>query len=138
MMVTLENIGTEEYVVTPIAAVPLYARSADNIRDHRHVTSLLHRIRVREEGVFVTPTLTFDERGHQENKMTYGAAGYAQDGSMPQQFYPTVEMFLGEGGTYLAPEAVYRQTEGRKPQEEAAGYPDPIQTHPARSEKGGL
>ena len=126
MMVTIENIGTEEYVVTPIAAVPLYARSADNIRDHRHVTSLLHRIRVREEGVFVTPTLTFDERGHQENKMTYGAAGYAQDGSMPQQFYPTVEMFLGEGGTYLAPEAVYRQTEGRKPQEEAAGYPDEL------------
>lgn len=126
MMVTLKNIGTKECTFTPIAAVPMYARSADNIRDHRHVTSLLHRIRVREEGVFVNPTLTFDERGHQKNEMVYGVAGYAQDGVMPEEFYPVVETFIGEGGTFLAPEAVYRYVEGVKPQKEPDGYVDEL------------
>lgn len=64
MAVTIRNTGREPVSFVPVAAVPLYARSADNIRDHRHVTSLLHRISVNRWGVEVTPTLTFDERGH--------------------------------------------------------------------------
>ena len=67
MAVTVKNLGKETVSFTPVAAIPLYARSADNIRDHRHVTSLLHRISVNEWGVEVTPTLTFDERGHRKN-----------------------------------------------------------------------
>ena len=43
MQVTLTNLGAEPLTLTPIAAIPLYGRSADNLRDHRHVTSLLHR-----------------------------------------------------------------------------------------------
>ena len=42
-------------------------RSADNIRDHRHVTSLLHRIETTQYGIEVTPVLSFDERGHRKN-----------------------------------------------------------------------
>lgn len=44
MRVTLTNCGQEEVTLTPVVAVPIYGRSADNIRDHRHVTSLLHRM----------------------------------------------------------------------------------------------
>lgn len=33
------------------SAIPIYGRSADNLRDHRHVTSLLHRIRTTGRGV---------------------------------------------------------------------------------------
>lgn len=35
------------------AAVPLYCRSADNIRDHRNVTSMLHRIITVKNGVTI-------------------------------------------------------------------------------------
>ena len=51
MMVTLHNNSKEAVKVQPVAAIPIYGRSADNLRDHRHVTSLLHRIYTLEEGV---------------------------------------------------------------------------------------
>ena len=92
--------------VTPIVAIPVYGRSADNIRDHRHVTSLLHRIDTKECGVEVTPVLSFDERGHQKNDTTYFVYGFTAEGNAPKEFYPTVESFIGEGGSFLIPEAV--------------------------------
>ena len=62
MQVTLTNEGTEPVVFTPVGAIPVYGRSADNLRDHRHVTSLLHRAYVTEDGICVQPVLSFDER----------------------------------------------------------------------------
>ncbi len=106
MRVELENIGNGKVEFTPIAAIPIYGRSADNIRDHRHVTSLLHRIRTRDEGVTVTPALSFDERGHQENKVCYFVCGMTGDGNVPESFFPVAEEFIGEGGSYIRPRAV--------------------------------
>lgn len=122
MIVTLTNLGEQTTALTPIAAIPLFARSADNIRDHRHVTSLLHRIAVRDEGIFVTPTLTFDERGHKENSLVYTVMGFAGDGSSAQRFHPIVEDFIGEGGSFLNPEAVRRQAKGYQPGATVDGY----------------
>ena len=65
MHIELINKGRMAQKITPTAAIPIYGRSADNIRDHRHVTSLLNEIRTTEYGVYVKPTLSFDERGHQ-------------------------------------------------------------------------
>src|SRR5690606_38583474 len=48
MKVKITNTGTAPLEFTPTAAIPLYGRSADDLRDHRHVTSLLHRIYVAE------------------------------------------------------------------------------------------
>ncbi len=75
MLVTIQNDSDAVLRMTPVAAVPIYGRSADNLRDHRHVTSLLHRMEVTEMGVEVTPTLTFDERGHKKNELTYFVYG---------------------------------------------------------------
>lgn len=106
MLVTLKNIGTKTISVEPVAAIPLYGRSADNIRDHRNVTSLLHRIETTEYGVCLNPTLTFDERGHQKNTVVYGVFGSEEDGSAPIGFYPIVEEFIGEGGSFENPKAI--------------------------------
>ncbi len=106
LQVTLTNTSHAPLTFTPVAAIPLYGRSADNLRDHRHVTALLHRIRVAEYGVLVRPTLSFDERGHQSNTLTYIALGAEEDGSAPTAFYPTVEDFIGEGGTLDWPAAI--------------------------------
>ena len=103
--ITVTNCSQNSMKIQPITAVPLYGRSADNIRDHRHVTSLLHRIHVTRNGVVVTPTMTFDERGHQENKLSYGVfAGNAGDD--PIGFYPDTEDYIGEGGSYENPRSL--------------------------------
>jgi cellobiose phosphorylase len=106
MVVSLKNISCETISVTPTAAIPLYGRSADNIRDHRNVTSLLHRVETTNTGVILNPTLTFDERGHQKNTVLYGVFGCAEEGEEPIGFYPCVEDFIGEGGSFENPKAI--------------------------------
>lgn len=39
-LVKITNIEEEEQEITLVAVIPVYGRSADNLRDHRHVTSL--------------------------------------------------------------------------------------------------
>jgi len=113
MQVELTNHGDSNLCFTPVAAVPIYGRSADNIRDHRHVTSLLHRIRTTEHGVLVRPTLSFDERGHRKNQVTYYVCGITGDGEKPEQFYPITEEFLGEGGFFTRPSALLELAKGK-------------------------
>lgn len=95
MLVRIENQAAEARSLTVYGALPIYGRSADNLRDHRNVTSMLHRIETKPWGVAVKPTMSFDERGHQRNERIYYAAGFTADGTVPEAFYPTVEDFLG-------------------------------------------
>ncbi|MEI2398075.1 cellobiose phosphorylase [Paenibacillus phytohabitans] len=108
MKVVLTNSGTKELTLTPTAAIPLYARSADDLRDHRHVTSLLNRTYTSAYGVEVQPALSFDERGHRVNHTSYGVFGAAEGGAQPVGFFPVQEEFIGEGGSLDWPEAVVR------------------------------
>lgn len=112
MEVVITNTEDTERELTAVAAIPLYGRSADNIRDHRHVTSLLHRAVTTDYGVQVTPTLSFDERGHRENDTTYFVCGMTGEGNAPESFYPELEAFVGRAGTLLRPEAVIRNLPG--------------------------
>lgn len=116
-VVSVKNTGSAPLSFTPMAVFPMYARSADNIRDHRHVTSLLHRSYVTRYGVKVTPTLTFDERGHKKNEMTYYVYGVDGDGNPPAGCLPRTEDVIGEGGSFLHPGAVF----GKLPKLSAAG-----------------
>ena len=121
MEVQLTNTGTVPRNVTGIAAIPIYGRSADNIRDHRNVTSMLHRLQTTEHGVLVKPTMSFDEKGHRENHNIYYVLGSTGAGEKPVAFYPTVDSFLGEGGTFLKPRAVYEGAAGVPAGTEIAG-----------------
>ena len=114
-IVTIRNTGSESVTFRPVSAMPLYARSADNIRDHRHVTSLLHRITVHKGGIQVNPTFSFDERGHQLNDTIYFAYGMTEDGSGPEAYEPTVHGFIGERGNLEWPEALLRAGKGVQP-----------------------
>lgn len=122
MYIEIINIGTEQVTFTPTAAVPIYGRSADNIRDHRHVTSLLHRIKTTDYSVEVTPTLAFNERGHQKNTITYFVGGVTGSGQKPVGFYPDVEKYIGEGGSFDWPEAIVRNLPSVKPGAYIEGY----------------
>lgn len=112
MHVVIENEGNEAKTIRPTAAIPLFARSADNIRDHRHVTSLLHRIRTTEYGVYVKPTLSFDERGHRKNMLTYFVCGVSGTGEKPDSFYPVTDDFIGEGGSLTHPRMLLNDVSG--------------------------
>lgn len=117
MYVTITNTSNEKVTFTPTAVIPIYGRSADDLRDHRHVTSLLHRTKTDEYGVEVKPTLSFDERGHQLNHVTYFVTGCDGNGCAPESLYPIVEDFIGEGGSFEWPQAVLQNRPGVK-----AGY----------------
>lgn len=106
MKVKLSNIGNKAISILPTAAIPIYGRSADNLRDHRNVTSMLHRARCDRYGILVKPTLSFDERGHHPNDLTYAVLGAEGDGAAPAGFYPLMEDFVGEGGSWDWPGVV--------------------------------
>ncbi len=108
MQVSLTNISKKKISFIPYAAIPLYARSADNLRDHRHVTSLLTRIKEEKYGIKVKPTLLFDESGHEPNNTVYFVAACDNQAKPPRYIYPTQEMFCGESGDPEAPEAVFK------------------------------
>ncbi len=107
--VTILNTGEGALDLTPTAAIPIYGRSADNLRDHRHVTALLNRITILENGIVNHPTLSFDERGHNQNHVRYAVMGIDQAEKTPTQFYPVLEEFIGEGGDLDWPQAVVNQ-----------------------------
>lgn len=121
MQVEICNKSEQKQTITPTAAVPIYGRSADNIRDHRHVTSLLHRIQTNDFGVLVKPTLSFDERGHHQNDMIYYVCGVTGEGEKPASFYPIVEDYLGEGGSFTNPLAIQEGKEGVMAEESLEG-----------------
>jgi cellobiose phosphorylase len=108
MVVKITNTGKKAIRISPTAAIPIFGRSADNLRDHRHVTSLLHRVLRHDHGVLVKPEMSFDERGHRINALVYGVLGAEENGDAPLGTFPTVTSFIGEGGSLAAPAAVYQ------------------------------
>ncbi len=112
MYIEITNTGKASKQVTPVAAIPIFGRSADNIRDHRHVTSLLNRIKTTDYGVYVKPSLSFDERGHQKNNLTYFVCGITGKGEKPENFYPVVEDYIGDSGTFTHPYKILKNEKG--------------------------
>lgn len=125
MQVTITNVSVRPFDFIPTAAIPIYARSAHNIRDHRHVTSLLQRITPHKYGVIVTPALVFDEAGHTPNSASYFVVGCDADGNAPEYRYPTREMFCGEGGDLEAPESILKNILPRECQIQGRSFDSP-------------
>ncbi|MCM8813139.1 MAG: cellobiose phosphorylase [Candidatus Omnitrophica bacterium] len=111
MSVTITNCSDGARTITPTGVIPIFGRSADNLRDHRHVTSLLHRVHVAKQGVIVQPAMSFDERGHKINHHAYAVFGCEADGTLPRGCFPTLESFIGDNGCFEAPQAVLRNLE---------------------------
>lgn len=123
MRVVVTNKGDKTITFTPTAAIPIFGRSADNLRDHRHVTSLLHRTTVVPYGVSVTPTLSFDERGHLKNENTYFVLGCMEEGEPPAAIFPDVDRFIGDGGSLTWPKSVVNhEAPSMIPGETLAGF----------------
>lgn len=114
--VILTNPLDHPVVLSVTTAIPIYGRSADNLRDHRHVTSLLSRIQTSSFGIFNQPTLSFDERGHKINHHIYSIQA-ASDQLTIKGFIPVLDDFVA-GGSLHHPRGLHNlkpagyQTEG--------------------------
>jgi len=100
--VVIKNITNNDIQFTPTVAIPLFSRSADNLRDHRHVTALLNRAKVVKNGIINKPTLSFDERGHIANDTVYGV--FISDDV--KYYNPKLQDFIGEGGSLDWPKSL--------------------------------
>ncbi|MDZ7792359.1 MAG: cellobiose phosphorylase [Spirochaetia bacterium] len=103
----VRNAGEQPVRVVPTVVIPMYGRSADSLRDHRHVTSLLNVTEVGTNGVYLTPTMSFDERGHVRNTTVYAVLGADSRPSTPVGCYPDLDVFIGEGGDAERPRVIY-------------------------------
>ncbi|TVP96830.1 MAG: cellobiose phosphorylase [Acholeplasmatales bacterium] len=107
--ITLKNTTSKPLSLKSVIGIPIYGRSADTLRDHRHVTSLLNRVKIAENGLINHPTFSFDERGHVLNKRHYGVFAHSSHHTRVQHYYPTLEAFVGEGQTLLDPDVVKKE-----------------------------
>ena len=96
IVVRITNTLDQEIEFTPTTSFPLYARSADNLRDHNHWTSLSHRIELNPNGLIVTPEMLHDEGGHRPNPHSYFVLAVGGDGQAPIGQFPTIREFIGE------------------------------------------
>ncbi len=113
MQVRLTNISRKPLSFIPTAAIPMYNRGANNMRDHRHVTSLLQRVILHKFGVISRPTLYFDESGHHQNKDSYFVLGWDEKFLSPEKIYPAQDGFCGDAGDLEEPEAVFKNISGQ-------------------------
>lgn len=104
--VTVKNISEAAQEIVPSSVVPVFARSLSNKHDHEHVTALLNRVDQLPQGVVVEPSMRFNEEGHRVCTDVYYVFGVEDNGVYADGSFPTVESFLGEGGTFERPEAI--------------------------------
>ena len=108
-LIHIKNISNDELRFEVTTAIQLYGRSADNLRDHRHVTSLLNQIQVCQNGIVLYPTLSFDERGHQANHTVYSAFAFSPRASV-KNYIPVLDDFIN-GGSMSFPKGLNHHTE---------------------------
>jgi len=108
MSIKITNRGPKSVNITPTSLIPLYGRGENTLRDHRHVSSLLNRIRLDKYGIFLKPTLSFDEEAHKVNKATYFCLGFQDNRIAPLGQFPTLDYFTGVGDLFN-PESIKKK-----------------------------
>ena len=109
MMIVVKNVGDKPVAFQPTYCVPAFCRSADNLRNHRHVTTLLNRAEGLSHGFCFKPTMNFDERGHRLNNVSYFVLGFEADGSAPIGGWADLAEFCGPRFGLDRPEAVFKK-----------------------------
>jgi cellobiose phosphorylase len=107
MRIKVRNISSKTAKIVPTSFIPLYGRSEKNLRDHRHVSSLLNRVSLEKFGIALKPTMIFDEKGHKLNSAIYFCLGFEGENIPPVGQFPTLDSFFGQGDIY-SPDAIFK------------------------------
>ncbi len=105
MQVRVKNNGPKPIDIEPTSFIPLYGRGEKNLRDHRHVSSLLNRVELIKYGILLQPTMVFDEKGHQRNELIYFCLGFQGNNTAPIGQFPSLDYFCGRGDL-ICPDAI--------------------------------
>jgi cellobiose phosphorylase len=105
MLIRLKNKSGKTLTITPTSFMPLYGRTSANVRDHRHVSSLLNRLSLDNFALFLKPTMIFNESDHTLNKTTYYSLAWEGKGRPPLGQFPTLDAFCGTGDL-IHPQAI--------------------------------
>ncbi len=104
--VKITNNSDKKVNIRSIVGIPMYCRSAESLRDHRHVTSLLNKCCIEKNGIVNEPTMLFDETGHKTGDCLY--AVHAKSSKVnPKKYWPLLNSFVGEGNTLINPQALF-------------------------------
>ncbi len=114
MQVTITNTGKKPVTFVPTSASPIFGRSADNIRDHRQVTSMFNEIEIAPFGVITKARILHDEHGHRPNTTQYATFACSEKGEQPKEIWSNQKEFIGEGGSLDNPESVARNLKAPK------------------------
>jgi cellobiose phosphorylase len=109
MRIKIRNISAKPVEITPTSFIPLYGRPEKNLRDHRHVSSLLNRVSLEKFGISLKPSMVFDEKGHKINCAIYYCRGFEGQNLAPIGQFPTLDSFFGQGDIYR-PDAIFNGT----------------------------
>ncbi len=112
--VEITNLDSEEAEITPFFSVPIYARSIQNLRDHRDVSTLCNRLVPNPYGVIVKPFMVHDETKCYQNAEHYTVLGFTGEGDKAVGGWGRMYDYIGENGSMEAPEAVYNNYEAQK------------------------
>ncbi len=119
ILVEIENTSDQPIEIQGAFAMPVFARHADNLRDHRQVTTMFQENHVEEQGVRVKPRIVHDEHGHRKSKTHYFIYGFDNDGNPPKDIWSSLHDFIGQGGNLDNPEALYKDKKPEKNQKDA-------------------
>ncbi|MDZ7743167.1 MAG: cellobiose phosphorylase [Bacteroidota bacterium] len=108
MIVKLSNEGDEAVRFKAAYSLPLFGRSADNLRDHRQVTTMFQQAKILDAGIGIKPSIKHNEAGHQINTTEYSVFAFDQEGNPAKDQWVLMKDFVGEGGSILNPEALAR------------------------------
>ena len=108
LKITVTNTGTENQTFRPTYALPMFGRSADNVRDHRQVTTMFQENFVEEYGVRIKPKIMHDESSHSVNYTNYVVLGFGEKGAKPEGIWARLHDFIGQSGSLDNPEAIYK------------------------------
>jgi cellobiose phosphorylase len=97
MWVKVTNKSKKTQKIIPTSFIPLYGRGEKDLRDHRHVSSLLNRVYLNKYGLTLKPTMVFNEEGHTINDTIYFSFGFENNTIPPIGQFPTLDSFYGEG-----------------------------------------
>ncbi len=114
LKITVTNTGSENQTFRPTYALPLFGRSADNVRDHRQVTTMFQENFVEEYGVRIKPKIMHDESSHSVNHTNYVVLGFGEKGAKPEGIWARLHDFIGQSGSLDNPEAIYKDLEAPK------------------------
>jgi cellobiose phosphorylase len=118
--ITLKNTTDQDKTIQCISAVNVYGRSAENQRDHRHVTGLLNEIHVLDHSIVNVPRLHFDESGHHKNERNYFVSFYGQEIEI-EGIIPTVDDYIASGSYQFPNGLTYKETKSKVTGYEAFG-----------------